>query len=108
MATVTLDGATIRSWEDFHAQSKTAFGFPDYYGDNMDAWMDCLRYLRDDEGMTRFTLSGREVLTIEIKGSDALRQHVPDMIDELVFCVSVLNESYEDFGEEPALRLSFK
>lgn len=105
MATVKLDGATIHNWNDFHAQCRQAFAFPDFYGDNLDAWMDCLSYLRDDDGMTRFVLKDKEVLTIEVLHSQQLRKQVPDMIEELTFCIAVLNESYTDLGEQEALRL---
>ncbi len=40
--TVLLDGKTIRSREEFHAAVKTALCLPAYYGNNLDALMDCL------------------------------------------------------------------
>ena len=40
--TVLLDGKTIRSREEFHTAVKTALCFPAYYGNNLDALMDCL------------------------------------------------------------------
>ncbi|HCY62268.1 MAG TPA: barnase inhibitor [Oxalobacteraceae bacterium] len=105
MAHVRLDGAAIIDWPSFHAQCKEAFGFPDFYGNNLDAWVDCLSYLRDDDGMTRFRLAENEVLEIELAQSDALRQHAPELLEEVAFCIEGINERYTDYGEKPALKL---
>jgi hypothetical protein len=105
MATVELDGAAIDSWESFHAASKQAFGFPDYYANTIDAWVDCLSYLRDADGMSKFRLKPNELLEIVIKDSTLMRAKVPDLLEEVTFCVAGINERYEDYGEKPALAL---
>lgn len=105
MASVRLDARNIPDWPAFHAVCKREFGFPDYYGDNMNAWVDCLSYLRDDEGMSKFRLHPDEVLKIEILQADLLKAAAPDILEELAFCIAALNERYEDYGEKPALQL---
>lgn len=105
MASVTLDGATIVDEAGFHAQCRSAFGFPDSYANSIDAWVDCLSYLRDDENMTRFQLAPNEVLEIVIKDADKLQAAVPDLLEEISFCVGGINERYDDYGEKPALKL---
>lgn len=105
MAAIRLNGEAITDWPSFHDASKAAFGFPDFYGHNMNAWIDCLSYLRDEEGMTRFRLQPDETLRIEISNADLLRQKAPEILDELAFCVAAINERYEDYGEKPALEL---
>eukprot|EP01037_Dinobryon_pediforme_P018999 gene18999-19344_t len=82
------------------------FGFPDFYGCNMNAWVDCLSYLRDDDGMSRFVLKDKEVLTIEVLHSDKLRQAAPEIIEELQFCVAMINDRCEDYEEAATLKLS--
>ena len=37
-----LDGKKMVSREETHAYLKETFGFPDYYGKNLDALHDCL------------------------------------------------------------------
>jgi len=74
MPTVHLDGRLIGSWPAFHDSCKAAFGFPDFYGRNMDAWIDCLSSLRDDDGMSSFVLGADEILEIEILHADSLRR----------------------------------
>jgi hypothetical protein len=105
MASVELNGAAIASWEDFHAESKRVFGFPDFYANTIDAWVDCLSYLRDEDGMTQFRLKPNEVLDIVIKDAETLRAKAPDLLEELTFCVAGINERYDDYGEKPALKL---
>lgn len=105
MAHVILDGNAIADWPSFHAHCKQVLGFPDYYANSMDAWVDCLSYLRDDEGMTRFRLSADEVLEIEVRDPGMLRQHAPEILEEMAFCIEALNDRYADYGEKPALKL---
>ena len=108
MASVELNGALIADAAGFHAECKRAFGFPEFYGNSMDAWVDCLSYLRDEENMTRFRLKPNEVLDIVVTGADAMKVKVPDLLEEVAYCVAGINERYEDYGEKPALRLSLR
>lgn len=105
MATAELDGAAIVDEASFHAESARVFGFPDSYSGTMDAWVDCLSYLRDEDGMSTYRLQPKEVLKIVVKHSDQMRERVPDILEEMAFCVIGINERYEDYGEEPALEL---
>lgn len=105
MATVTLDGTSITDWPSFHAASKRAFGFPDSYGANMDAWIDSLSDLRDEYGMTRFVLEPDEVLEIELEHSGKVRRAAPHIIEALQDCVDEVNQRYLDAGEAAALAL---
>ena len=105
MATVELNGAAIVDEASFHAESRRAFGFPESYADSIDAWVDCLSYLRDDENMTKFTIKPNEVLEIVILEADKMKATVPDLFEEIAFCIGGINERYEDYGDEPALEL---
>jgi len=108
MATATLNGAAIASAADFHAASRAAFGFPDSYSNSIDAWVDCLSYLRDEENMTRFRLKPDEVLEIVVSDAAALRAALPDLLEEIEYCVGGINERYEDYGEKPGLKLTLR
>jgi len=105
MASAELNGAAIVDFATFHAQCRAAFGFPDTYSDTMDAWVDCLSYLRDADGMTRFRLKSSELLEIVVKDSELMRKQAPDILEEMTFCIAGINERYEDYGERPALKL---
>jgi Barstar (barnase inhibitor) len=105
MASAELNGAAIVDGATFHAESRRAFGFPDYYASTMDAWVDCLSYLRDEDGMSKFRLAPGEVLNIVVRDAAAMREHAPDLLEEMTFCVAGINERYADYGEKPALAL---
>ncbi|MDL2356658.1 MAG: barstar family protein [Pseudomonadota bacterium] len=105
MASAEINGAAIDGWDSFHAACKSAFGFPDSYTNTMDAWVDCLSYLRDADGMSKFRLMPNELLEIVVNDAAAMREKAPDLLEELTFCVAGINERYEDYGEKPALKL---
>lgn len=108
MASAELNGGSILGWESFHTECQGAFGFPDTYTHTMDAWVDCLSYLRDEDGMTKFRLFPNEVLEIIVKDSAAMRERVPELLEEMTFCIAGINERYEDYGEKPALKLTLR
>lgn len=108
MASVELNGDAITDMSSFHAECKRAFGFPEFYGNTMDAWVDCLSYLRDDDGMTRFKLKSAEVLEIIVLGAAGLRERAPDLLEEMTYCVAGINERYDDYGEKAALKLTLR
>jgi hypothetical protein len=47
---ITLPSDQITDWETFHAVFQSVFGFPEFYGRNMNAWNDCMTYLDDPDG----------------------------------------------------------
>ncbi|KQQ47551.1 barnase inhibitor [Duganella sp. Leaf126] len=108
MATAQLNGAAITDAATFHAACKAALGFPDSYGNTMDAWVDCLSYLRDDDNMSKFRLKPDEVLDIVITDAAAMRAAAPDLLEEVTYCVAGINDRYDDYGEKPALKLTLR
>jgi RNAse (barnase) inhibitor barstar len=105
VSTIKLNGELLTDWDAFHTISQQAFGFPDFYGRNISAWIDCLSYLRDADGMSSVRLSADEMLTIALSHSELVQQRFPELLEELQFCVAMINERYEDYGEKPALQL---
>jgi hypothetical protein len=105
MPTVTLDASAIADWASFHEVCKAAFGFPDFYGRNTAAWIDCLTYLDEDDRMSRFALKPGETLTIELRGADALADRAPDVALGLFQMVAAVNEPHIADGKAPMLVL---
>ncbi len=105
MPTVRLDGGKITNWRAFHDECKEAFGFPDFYGRNMDAWIDCMSTLREEDGMTHFNMHADEMLEIQVLHADSLHRKAPDILRALDECVSIVNEDCIENGEKPALAL---
>jgi Barstar (barnase inhibitor) len=108
MARVQLDGDAIVDWQTFHAQCASVFGFPDFYGANMNAWIDCLTYVRGGDGMSRFQLGPDEPLIVDVIGTQAFNQRAPEVFDAFVACAAAVNRRQIEAGEVPALHLVFR
>lgn len=104
---VHFDGAHINGWDAFHDQSAAAFGFPDFYGRNLNAWVDCLTYIREGDGMSRFKLGPEAPLVIEIANSQAFGESVPEIFAAFIECVAFVNLRQKEAGEKPAVQLLF-
>ena len=105
MAQANIDGAHVTGWEAFHSVCAAEFGFPEFYGRNMDAWIDCLTYLYDGDGMSRFTLEPGELLRIGVVNAARWRRQAPETLDALVDCTAFVNQRYLATGQAPPLHL---
>ncbi len=92
MARVRIDGSAIVDWDSFHTVCAKEFGFPDFYGRNGNAWIDCLSYIDTGDGMSRFALEPGEVLWIEEADSELLRQSQPEILAALTDWTNCVNE----------------
>jgi RNAse (barnase) inhibitor barstar len=108
MAEAQLDGAAMKDWDSFHAQCAERFGFPAFYGQNMNAWIDCLTYVRDGDGMSRFVLGETESLVIEVLNTETFKRQAPEVFDSFVECVAFVNQRHSAAGEIPALHVLFR
>ena len=53
-----------------------AFGFPEFYGNNMNAWIDWMTNIDDKEaGMTKFWINTADTLIIELTNSEVLKKN---------------------------------
>ncbi|HZS45295.1 MAG TPA: barstar family protein [Blastocatellia bacterium] len=107
MATVRLDSSTISDWNSFHKTCREALGFPGFYGKNMNAWIDCLTYLDEGDGMSRFHLASGEKLNIEISNTESFKSRLPEIFDALVACTASVNRRYIEERKSPTLALIF-
>ena len=107
MARARLETESITDWQSFHEACREAFGFPDLYGMNMDAWIDCMSYLDEDAGLTRFNLAEGEMLHIEVSATESFNRRLPEIFDALVECGAFVNQRYLEDGKAPVLSLVF-
>ena len=98
-----LEMREISSWDDFHEASRKAFGFPDFYGRNNNAWIDCLSYLHDGDGMSAFVLGRDEVLEVLLEGYYEFSEKHPEIALGITQLFALVNIRYGGF---PRLRLS--
>jgi hypothetical protein len=108
MVTVRLDTASITDWDSFHTTFAGLMGFPDYYGRNMNAWIDCMTYLDEgDLGMTHFSLSPGQIFGIEIPETEAFMQRVPELAEALISRTAFVNLRYMERVGKPVIALLF-
>jgi RNAse (barnase) inhibitor barstar len=88
---VQIDCREITDWASFHATFKRRFGFPDFYGHNGNAWIDCMTdFDAPEHGMTTVHVKAGETLTIYLEHSLELRQY-PDVLAGLLEMVESVN-----------------
>ena len=107
-STVSVDCDNIRDWPSFHEEFARIFGFPDFYGRNMDAWVDCMESLdKPEDGMSTVHCGLGTVLTLELKNVRPLRERCREQYDALIECSAFVNWSRNEVGEPTVLALSF-
>jgi hypothetical protein len=105
MASVTLDGRKLTDMSAFHRECALAFGLPDFYGRNISALIDCLSGVRDNDGMSRFSLAVDEVLDIELRDASIVNQESPAVLAALEDTVDEVNLRHTGQGASAPLRL---
>ncbi len=105
---VEIDCNNITDWDTFHDEFYQVFGFPEYYGRNMDAWIDCMSYLSDsDAQMTTIHCEEGSVITLKLKDVKTFKTRCPEQYDAIIECSAFVNWRLIDDGYSPVLALSF-
>ncbi|MCK4624482.1 MAG: barstar family protein [Phycisphaerae bacterium] len=105
---VKIDTSRIRGWDTFHNVFAEEFGFPKWYGRNMDAWIDCMESLDDLEaGMSSVSVQPSGVLVIQLEHVAEFATRCPDQYKALLECTAFVNYSRIEVGKRPVLTLAF-
>jgi hypothetical protein len=108
MPTINIDGRLISDWKSFHEVFASVFGFPEFYGRNMNAWIDCMSYLDDpDAGMTSVIGTSSDIVTLRIDHIEDLCRCDQSIYDAIVECSALVNWRRMETGQSPILALSF-
>lgn len=81
-----------------------ALRFPDYYGRNGDAFIDCLRDIADGRDVAA-VLGPDETLTIDLGDGRAFRERCPEQFAALVDWTALVNG--ESVYNDEARRIAF-
>jgi RNAse (barnase) inhibitor barstar len=107
--TVSLDCKNIKDWQSFHEEFARVFGFPAFYGKNMDAWIDCMTSLDDPtDGMSNVHCAPGTVLTLELENVEAFTRRCPEEYQTLIRCAAFVNWRRLEVGDPSVLALSFR
>lgn len=105
MPLVRLDGAQLHDWDSFHSVFAASFGFPDFYGRNMNAWIDCMTALdAPDHGMTSLHGSASNPVVLYLDNADDVPKEI---FDAMVECAAFVNWRRLEIGEPAILMLAF-
>ncbi|KQY30305.1 barnase inhibitor [Caulobacter sp. Root487D2Y] len=92
----------------FHIVFQAALGFPQFYGRNLDAWIDCMHTVDDPAaGMVSVTVEVGALMVLAIHGVEDFRRRCPQEYEALVECVAAVNQGRVIDGLPPVLALAF-
>jgi len=109
MKTVIIDCSQILNQSSFHSYFSNLFGFPDYYGENMDAWIDCMTFLDDKESemTTKIWVNKGELIVMKLENTDELKKRAMNIYLDLIECSAFVNYRRIEVGEAPLFILAF-
>ena len=98
-----IDFIGVNTADKMHKKLKHAFGFPNFYGANIHALIDCLGDIRYPEyGMSEVTVGKNEVLNLTIKNFP----YENDIIMNVFFlAIKSVNEKSINRHETPSIHL---
>ena len=105
MARVRIDSENIVDWASFHEVGKEVFGFPSFYGMNLNAFIDCLTYIDEGDGMSNIVLGPGELLRIEVTSADDLRTRQPGIYQGFVDAVGAVNRRFIEGGKAEKIEI---
>ena len=91
MTVFKINGKKITDWNSFHSEFKSILNFPDYYGENMDAWIDCVDDLTENPTL------------LEIENGKFLKEKKPELLNAILECGAFVNYRKIEQGEKPTL-----
>ena len=94
MKTFKIDGQKLTDWKTFHIEFKKELNFPDYYGENMDAWIDCVDDIAD------------QPILLQIINSGVLKKKAPDLLEAILEGSAFVNHRKYKNDETPTLMVS--
>lgn len=94
MVKYEIDGLKLKNWKSFHKEFKVKLNFPDYYGENMNAWIDCMDEL------------SKQPTILHIKNGKTLRENKPELLNAILECGAFINYRNIEINEIPHLIIS--
>lgn len=92
MNIIIINADHIKDEKTFHSEFKKIMGFPDFYGMNMDAWIDCMSDI--EGGMLKPELNTEEPLCIELLHTEDLGKRLPKLFDDLIGSTATVNNIF--------------
>lgn len=108
MKKIAIPVDDIHDWPSFHKVFAETLGFPDFYGNNMNAWIDCMTSIDESDAcMSSVSVDKGEFLVLELGDCTAFASRCPAQYEAILDSTGFVNFRRIDVGEEPVLALSF-
>jgi len=105
---IRINADDIVDAESFHTVFARAFGFPELYGRNMNAWIDCMGYLDDPTAeMSSVHVAQGETLALVVENAGGLKSRCPAIFADLIECTAFVNWRCVQAGVKPLLALAY-
>ena len=105
---VKIDLREVVDWSSFHSVFKRTMGFPDFYGANMSAWIDCMTSVDSPEdGMSAVHAPCGGVLVVALESVSDFKKRCPEIFDALVSSAAFVNWRRLEMGDPPVISLSY-
>lgn len=106
---VDIRTASITNWKNFHKYFKDLFGFPEFYGNNMNAWIDCMSSIDSPQhGMCmKIFVNPGETVTLNLKRAMEFKSRDRELYDAIIESAAFINRSRIEQGKQPVLIISF-
>lgn len=107
---IEIDLNTIKNWNDFHDIFAEKFGFPDYYGRNMNAWLDVMWDLKAplEKSQIKVSCGENEMVVLDLLNVANCRKSNPEIFNELIDLVALTNKRWSERGLSPVLIFSYR
>ena len=101
---IRLDFSKVNTLEEMHLMLKNTFGFPDFYGSNVNALIDCLSSIRyPEDGMSHVILdSVDDYLILELKNFSNRDKFI---INHFLTSIEGVNEKNKFINTEASIHL---
>ncbi|RYY52199.1 MAG: barnase inhibitor [Chitinophagaceae bacterium] len=107
-AIVAIPVNEIVDWDSFHVVFARELGFPDFYGKNMNAWIDCMTSVDDPEdGLTSVHGTKEAGLLLNLGDCTEFAKRCPEQYEAILDSVGFVNHRRMEAGGEPVISLSF-
>ncbi len=90
-----IEGKNITDKNSFHQEFKVKMNFPEYYGENMDAWIDCIDELSETPTL------------LQIENEKILKENSPDLFYCILENGAFINQRKIEQKEYPNLIIAF-
>lgn len=105
---VKIDASRITDWASFHNVFAETFGFPEFYGHNIDAWNDCMSSLdAPEEKMAKIHVPVGNVVVLQLENAKDFSVRCPEQYAAIVECSAFVNYRRIIKKLEPLLSLAF-